>query len=93
MLPGHRRGADDARLPHHTVDVKSMAMSSFVVTFHGKKAHAALKPEDGRSALDGLLMAFNGIEFLREHVPDGYPGCTTLSSRPQARPTWCPTQR
>ena len=56
--------------PTTTVDVKSMAMSSFVVTFHGKKSHAALKPEDGRSALDGLLMAFNGIEFLREHVPE-----------------------
>ena len=56
--------------PTTTVDVKSMAMSSFVVTFHGKKAHAALKPEDGRSALDGLMMAFNGIEFLREHVPE-----------------------
>lgn len=56
--------------PTTTVDVKSMAMSSFVVTFHGKKSHAALKPEDGRSALDALLIAFQGIEFLREHVPE-----------------------
>ena len=56
--------------PTTTVDVKSMALSSFVVTFHGKKAHAALKPEEGRSALDALLTAFNGIEFLREHVPE-----------------------
>lgn len=52
-----------------TVDVKSLAMSSFTVTFHGKKAHAALTPEDGRSALDALLIAFQGVEFLREHVP------------------------
>lgn len=56
--------------PTTTVDVKSMAMSSFEVTFHGKKAHAALKPEDGRSALDALLVAFQGVEFLREHVPE-----------------------
>ena len=56
--------------PTTTVDNKSMAMSSFTVTFHGKKSHAALKPEDGRSALDALLIAFNGIEFLREHVPE-----------------------
>ena len=56
--------------PTTTVDVKSMALSSFVVTFHGRKSHAALKPEDGRSALDALLAAFNGIEFLREHVPE-----------------------
>ena len=56
--------------PTTTVDVKSMAMSSFTVTFHGKKAHAALKPEAGRSALDALLVAFQGVEFLREHVPE-----------------------
>lgn len=56
--------------PTTTVDVKSMAMSSFTVTFHGKKAHAALKPEAGRSAFDALLIAFQGIEFLREHVPE-----------------------
>lgn len=56
--------------PTTTVDVKSMAMSSFTVTFHGKKSHAALKPEDGRSALDALLVAFQGVEFLREHVPE-----------------------
>ena len=56
--------------PTTTVDVKSMAMSSFTVTFHGKKVHAALKPEAGRSALDALLVAFQGVEFLREHVPE-----------------------
>lgn len=56
--------------PTTTVDVKSMAMSSFTVTFHGRSAHAALKPEDGRSALDALLIAFQGVEFLREHVPE-----------------------
>lgn len=56
--------------PTTTVDVRSLAMSSFTVTFHGKKAHAALKPEDGRSALDALLIAFQGVEFLREHVPE-----------------------
>mgnify|MGYP002082618827 CR=1 FL=1 len=56
--------------PTTTVDVKSMAMSKFTVTFHGKKSHAALKPEAGRSALDALLLAFQAVEFLREHVPE-----------------------
>lgn len=56
--------------PTTTVDIKSMAMSSFTVTFHGKKAHAALKPEAGRSAFDALLVAFQGVEFFREHVPE-----------------------
>lgn len=68
--------------PTTTVDVKSMAMSSFTVTFHGKKAHAALKPEDGRSALDALLVAFQGVEFLREHVPEDTRMHYTITQSP-----------
>jgi amidohydrolase len=51
-------------------DVKSMALISADVVFHGKTSHAAISPELGRSALDALLLTFNGIEFLREHVKD-----------------------
>ncbi|RXZ69803.1 M20 family peptidase [Fusobacterium necrophorum] len=51
-----------------TTDVKSMALSNFDVIFHGVSAHAALAPEKGRSALDGVLLMMQGIEFLREHV-------------------------
>ncbi|AOT72545.1 M20 family metallopeptidase [Geosporobacter ferrireducens] len=54
--------------PATQTDVKSLAASSINVTFHGKSAHAALKPELGRSALDALLLTFQGVEFLREHV-------------------------
>ncbi len=68
--------------PTTTVDVKSMAMSSFTVTFHGRKAHAALKPEDGRSALDALLVAFQGVEFLREHVPEDTRMHYTITQSP-----------
>ncbi len=53
-----------------TTDVKSLALSNFEVEFFGTNAHAALAPHKGRSALDALLLAFNGIEFLREHVKD-----------------------
>lgn len=56
--------------PETCVDVKSMALSKFTVTFKGKAAHAALKPEDGRGALDALILSFQGIEFMREHVRD-----------------------
>lgn len=56
--------------PTTCTDVKCLADQSFVVTFHGKGAHAALAPEKGKSAFDAMLVAFNGIEFLREHVPD-----------------------
>lgn len=68
--------------PTTTVDNKSMAMSKFTVTFHGKSAHAALKPEDGRSALDALLVAFQGVEFLREHVPEDTRMHYTISQSP-----------
>ena len=56
--------------PTTTCDIKSMANYSVQVIFHGVSAHAAINPEKGRSALDGLLLAFQGVEFLREHVRD-----------------------
>ena len=56
--------------PSTCVDDRSMAMNKYTVTFTGRSSHAALRPEEGRSALDGLLLMFQGIEFLREHVPD-----------------------
>lgn len=53
-----------------TVDVKSLANYAVEVAFHGVSSHAAIRPEMGRSALDSLLIAFQGVEFLREHIPD-----------------------
>lgn len=55
---------------HTQVDVKSMALVTAHVTFHGKAAHAAIAPDKGRSALDAMVLMFNGIEFLREHIQD-----------------------
>ena len=54
--------------PATQTDIKSLASTSLKVTFYGKSSHAALKPEAGRSALDALLLTFQGVEFLREHV-------------------------
>jgi aminobenzoyl-glutamate utilization protein B len=48
----------------------SLAIISAKFRFHGKPAHAAAAPEAGRSALDGLMIMANSVEFLREHVPD-----------------------
>lgn len=56
--------------PTTSTDIKCLAHNGYRVTFHGKRAHAAIAPEQGRSALDALLLAFQGVEFLREHVPD-----------------------
>ena len=54
--------------PDTCTDKKCLAMSEYEVVYVGKKAHAATAPEQGRSAFDALLLAFQGVEFLREHV-------------------------
>ncbi len=56
--------------PNTSVDKKCMALENFVVTFHGVKSHAAISPDEGRSALDAALLSFHAIEMLREHVKD-----------------------
>ncbi len=56
--------------PETNVDVKSLALRSYRVCFYGTSAHAAIKPEEGRSALDALMLACHGLECLREHVRD-----------------------
>lgn len=51
-----------------TVDGRSLAIENYEFIFKGKASHAAVAPEKGISALDGVLMTFNGMEYLREHV-------------------------
>jgi len=46
----------------------SNALNNFEVTFHGKTAHAAGDPWDGRSALDAVELMNIGVNYLREHV-------------------------
>ena len=46
----------------------SQSMVSYLVEFHGKSAHAAADPWNGRSALDGAEFFTHGINYLREHV-------------------------
>ncbi len=68
--------------PDTCVDEKSLALSNYQVIFHGKGAHAALAPEQGRSVLDALLLCFNGVEFLREHVREDTRMHYTISENP-----------
>lgn len=68
--------------PNTCTDIKCLAMSNYHVSFYGKKSHAALAPEKGKSAFDALLVAFQGIEFLREHVPDDVRMHYTVSELP-----------
>lgn len=56
--------------PNTTVDIKSLAGSTFLVTFKGVATHESLAPEHGRSALDAVVLAFQGLAFLRTHVKE-----------------------
>ena len=46
----------------------SLAMDALQFAFKGKSSHAAADPEAGINALDGVLLTFNGINALRQHV-------------------------
>lgn len=49
----------------------SLAMDAIEFSFKGRAAHAASAPHEGINALDAVLITFNAINALREHVrPD-----------------------
>lgn len=46
----------------------SLALNAIKFEYFGKAAHAAAIPEKGINALDGVILLFNGINALRQHV-------------------------
>lgn len=44
------------------------ARESFLVEFHGKSSHAGAAPEKGINALEGILLTYQGINALRQHL-------------------------
>ncbi|MCW4050141.1 MAG: M20 family metallopeptidase [Candidatus Bathyarchaeota archaeon] len=44
------------------------ARESFLVEFHGKSSHAGAAPEKAVNALEGVLLTFQGINALRQHL-------------------------
>ncbi|AMB99285.1 amidohydrolase [Aerococcus urinaehominis] len=57
--PGHKYQPTSAFLANDPVDIE----------FFGKSSHAAAAPEKGISALDAMILAFNGINSLRFSMP------------------------
>lgn len=49
---------------------KTLAVTSLKITFQGQSSHAAMAPEQGRSALDSCELMNIGVNYLREHVKD-----------------------
>lgn len=48
----------------------SLANDALEFKYTGKAAHAAASPEEGINALDSVIQLYNGINALREHLPD-----------------------
>ena len=46
----------------------SLAMDAIQFEFTGRSSHAAASPHEGINALDGVLLTFNGINALRQHL-------------------------
>ncbi len=46
----------------------SLALNAIKFEYYGKAAHAAAIPEKGINALDGVILLYNGINALRQHV-------------------------
>lgn len=46
----------------------SMALRPLIVSYTGRAAHASMAPEAGINALDALILFYNGVNALRQHV-------------------------
>ncbi len=63
----------DAALMIHPAGVNLASMPSICVAeveviYHGRSAHASAMPHKGINALDGLLLAYQAISNLRQHI-------------------------
>jgi len=48
----------------------SICIAEVKAVYHGRSAHASAMPHRGKNALDGLLLAYQGISNLRQHIRD-----------------------
>jgi amidohydrolase len=72
LQAGGFEGVDVALMMHPFYESRLMGgdlgVISCELTFHGRPAHAAVDPWNGANALDGLLLTFNNINALRQHL-------------------------
>ena len=52
----------------HQASSKNLACAPMDLEFFGRSAHAAAAPEQGINALDALILTYNGLNALRQHV-------------------------
>ncbi|MGI5817864.1 MAG: amidohydrolase [Armatimonadota bacterium] len=49
-------------------DTGCNAIARFRISFEGRAAHAAASPEQGRNALDAVMLTFQGVNAWRQHL-------------------------
>jgi amidohydrolase len=74
LRAGIFNGVDVAMMIHPDIYdnaiIVALACQSLDVEFFGKEAHAAAAPEQGINALAAMILSFNAIDALRQHVRD-----------------------
>ena len=60
--------------------VGNYAAISSVFTFHGKTAHAAVAPWEGKDAVDAVVLMDIGFDKLREHLRPTYRAHRTITA-------------
>ncbi len=53
---------------HDAASTRALACQELTVEFFGKEAHAAASPETGINALEAMILSFNAIDSLRQHI-------------------------
>lgn len=48
--------------------MNTLALETLTVEFRGKAAHAAAEPQAGINALEAMILSFNAINSLRQHI-------------------------
>jgi amidohydrolase len=65
-------GLDAAIMTHpgtrEGVQAKALSCAELRVEYHGREAHAAAQPERGINALEAMIIAYNSINSLRQHI-------------------------
>ena len=65
-------GVDAAMMIHpagmNLASMPCICVAEVQVIYHGKSAHASAMPHKGVNALDGLLLAYQAISNLRQHI-------------------------
>ena len=60
--------------------VQNYAAISSIFTFHGKTAHGAVNPWDGKDAVDAVVLMDMGFDKLREHLRPSYRAHRTITA-------------